>query len=922
MFKLVSLRASGFKRLDIEDKLLFPDGRLLVHGRNESGKSTLMEAIHYALYGMPLRPSKNAGNEDIICYGRDHAIVELEFSIDDSQYLVRRELYRKKTNIHLLNKREQGGTLSRITTGARNVNSELSEILHGIDSDALLNSCLVEQKELGKLEDANKQERIRAMSSLLNLEAFVDARNTLKKEGSDLEKIHMQTLNKLGEAEKAKEEYEDAEKIRESAEKRLTEIEQEKKEVEEKLDKLRKTLEIIQQMKIHQQKINENTTRQSGKQDELKLLREQLEEIEKSEKELQIIEEKLPEAKKRLVELDKQLETVQQLSELNEKLTKTESRLETIEVKLAESQRVHNDAAEARERIQELDEKIKQYTPVKAATKKIDEIAGLFNKLTNSITESTRLEKELETVQERLGGSKDSEELIKQLEEQEKQASSKRAQAQNRRTYGMAAALAGLVITAIMVFYSNLIAAGIGAVILGIGGYLIMSKDPGKLEEKINQIRAQREQMLGDRARIRDYHESIEKLEADTREVQETKSKLQEEIIQELNQLPDEPREYKAALSLTEPDTINQLRAQIQEDTEILTRLTTEKKSLQRKADSLESSKNTLDSNQREKETQNTEAKTLSVQIEETEHKSGIKREEEEEIRKQHTEANNTLTGLNTQKNSCQKTLERRPQTQENINETSNEINLLSATIQQEEKKLKELTEHGVDLGDEPTLNEERDANLRKSASLEKEEQERGNDIEESNKIIEKTADLREEYPVLVEESEHEEFRVEAMRRATILLDTTRDSIMSGVKQNVEKNMMQFLPTLTDNRYNRARIDEANYRIEVYDREAKQWRGKGVFSGATQDQFSLALRLAFAISTIPSSRGARPGFIFLDEPLSGFDTQRRNGFMQLLREDLSKHFDQIIVISHLEALADEFQNSLTLDSGRIIEVQR
>jgi exonuclease SbcC len=166
------------------------------------------------------------------------------------------------------------------------------------------------------------------------------------------------------------------------------------------------------------------------------------------------------------------------------------------------------------------------------------------------------------------------------------------------------------------------------------------------------------------------------------------------------------------------------------------------------------------------------------------------------------------------------------------------------------------------------------------------------------------------------------EFRLEAIRRAAILLDTTRDSIMSGVKQNVEKNMMQFLPTLTDNRYNMARIDETNYRIEVYDRSAKQWRGKGVFSGATQDQFSLALRLAFAISTIPSSRGARPGFIFLDEPLSGFDTQRRIGFMQLLREDLSRHFDQIIVISHIEALVDEFENSLTLESGKIIELQR
>jgi len=46
--------------------------------------------------------------------------------------------------------------------------------------------------------------------------------------------------------------------------------------------------------------------------------------------------------------------------------------------------------------------------------------------------------------------------------------------------------------------------------------------------------------------------------------------------------------------------------------------------------------------------------------------------------------------------------------------------------------------------------------------------------------------------------------------------------------------MMQFLPALTDERYNMARIDEIEYRIEIYDREAKRWRGKGVFSGARQ----------------------------------------------------------------------------------------
>jgi exonuclease SbcC len=91
-----------------------------------------------------------------------------------------------------------------------------------------------------------------------------------------------------------------------------------------------------------------------------------------------------------------------------------------------------------------------------------------------------------------------------------------------------------------------------------------------------------------------------------------------------------------------------------------------------------------------------------------------------------------------------------------------------------------------------------------------------------------------------------------------------------------------------------------------------------VFSGATQDQFSLALRLAFALSTIPSSKGARPGFIFLDEPLSGFDIQRREGLIILLKNDLPKYFEQIIIISHIEQLMEEFPAHIQLEAGRIV----
>jgi len=914
--------ADGFKRLSLEEKLVFPDGRLLVHGRNESGKSTLMEAIHYALYGTPLRPSKNAGNEDIICYGKDRAVVELEFTIDDSQYQVRRELYRKKTNEHILNKRDKDGQLSRVTRGARNVNSALEEILHGIDSDALLNSCLVEQKELGKLEDAKKEERVRAMSSLLNLEAFVDARNQLKKDNSELEKTNLQTQKQLQIAEQAKQEYEEAEQTRESAQKRLQEIEGEKHRVQEAIERLRKELETIQRMKTHQTKINESRTKRDGLEKQLEQFKKQLEELEKAEKELKKIDEELPEAEKTLAELEKQLEVVQQISQLEENLRQAEARQENNEIKLGQNQRLYEEAAEAAEKITELDELIQQYAPVKQAAKTLDEINSIFNRLAASQDEANRLESDYEDIQTRLNESEESEATIKKLEAEEVRLTLEQKRLQSRKMTGLVLFFIGLVIIVYTRTPFNILYTGLGALVMIGGGFLFTTSQPKKLEIEAYERRKEREQLLGMQARIKEHHEEATKLETLLIEARENVSRLEDSLVQSLNRLPIQPRDYKSTVSLTEPETLTALRNQIQEDNEAYTRYNADRENHLKKANGLDSAKEALESTLEAKEKLGSETSTLRNQLHKTTEETGASGAQEEAIRKQYNESNRAVTELSTRKNENQRALEKRPELKEAVLETSNEINLLAATIKREEEAIKELEKLGVNPGDEPTITGELESSLEQSSSLKTQEQERRHDITEAEQKIEKNRELKEQYPALLEETMNQRFQLEAMKRAGKLLDITRDNIMAGVKQNVEKNMMQFLPTLTDNRYNMARIDEANYRIEVYDREAKTWRGKGVFSGATQDQFSLALRLAFAISTIPSSRGARPGFIFLDEPLSGFDAQRRSGFMQLLREDLSKHFDQIIVISHLEALTEEFQNNITLDSGRIIEVQR
>jgi len=788
LLKLVSLRASGFKRLDIRNPLPFPNGRLLIHGRNESGKSTLMEAIHYALYGQPLRPTKKAGNEDIIAYTRQDALVELEFTIDEAHYKVVRELYKNKNNRHRLLRMGENGKWGRVAQRAKNVQSELDQILHGIDSEALLNSCLVEQKELGKLEDASRQERIKAISSLLNLEAFVEAQKGLKKDSSELEKIHLQTKNTLDKAASAKEAYEEAEK-------KLTEAKSHLEEV------MRKRREVAQALE----------------------------------------------------ELEERLQKVERLEKLVEELREVENKIKNVKERLGDNEKQLQRAREAASRVKELERLIKEYQAAEKAKETVEDARKVFNHLENTIEKLNSLEEELAETRNRIKQAQESEKRIRELEEAERQAEENLENTRAKRTWGGMVILLGALALVYSVWSSLWPGVALAITLLVVGGALYLTSDVSESSEELANIRKELMEALR-KSSIEDFHRKAEALQEEVEKLGEERTRREEELQGLIAELPDRPTDYKALVSTPTPESLEKLFRQVNEDTNTLTTYLIERSAKLKQAGALEEIKAFI--------------KKLN---EEKERHEGIKARLEEKVAQLKEE-----TGV--ARGQVQEALER-------LRRQQRELDKSSSALERDAKHLEDT-------------------------------------IKDSEETMEENRELRDRFPALEQQFKEECFTLEAMERAVKLLDLARDSIVKGVKHTVEKNMMRFLPTLTDNRYTTARIDEERYRIEVWDREARRWRGKGVFSGATQDQFSLALRLAFAISTIPTSRGARPGFIFLDEPLTGFDAQRRRGFLRLLREELSKFFDQIIVISHLEELAEEFPQSIHLDQGRIIEVQR
>ena len=525
MFKLKSLRCVGFKRLNISTPIEFPDGRLLIYGRNESGKSTIMEAIHYALYGQGLRPHKRASNDDLINYSLPRAVVELKFSIDDNSYTITRILRRKGTNRHELIIERADGTKQR-ASGARTVNELMDQELYGIDSDALLNSCLVEQKELGKLESASRSDRIHAMSSLLNLEAFVEGQQELNKEMSTLGRANLETVIRLEKAEQAKRLYDEALKKLNQAHTRIKSIEQELAKLMKRIEELDTILTTIDEIKRLDTEIKELTARLEGRQQELKRVSESLKDAVEAEELVEVLEKKLPmeyskfeEAKKKVEALDKILKLQNQIDNAIKEAERANERLEEASKKLEV-------AKAAKERVGELDDQIQEMEPAEKAQTLLPRIETYSQSLAGASSEVARLEKNEGDLKFRLDALREVDEHINQLEQQEQSLQNTKTSLSRKRTIGLSAVVLGLMISIATIISRYFLIFGPPLALIGL--LLALRNSPTSLDPQLMSIRNKREGLLGERARIDDYTDQLEEAQKAKREQENMASKIRQ----------------------------------------------------------------------------------------------------------------------------------------------------------------------------------------------------------------------------------------------------------------------------------------------------------------------------------------------------------------------------------------------------------
>jgi len=164
------------------------------------------------------------------------------------------------------------------------------------------------------------------------------------------------------------------------------------------------------------------------------------------------------------------------------------------------------------------------------------------------------------------------------------------------------------------------------------------------------------------------------------------------------------------------------------------------------------------------------------------------------------------------------------------------------------------------------------------------------------DKGIEKTRFYFEKYPVLESELKDLNEKVNLHKFVVEIYKETSKELRGKVIPHAALLINQILPTLTDGRYSDFEIAE-DMAFKVHSIEAGGYKERELFSGGTQDQFLIALRLAFTQSILDSRVMADRYALLMDECISSSDEERRQGIFEVLNA-MKKIFSQTFIIAH------------------------
>ncbi len=161
-------------------EFVLEDGSTAIVGPNGSGKTTILEAIEFALFRMVTRKEKKVPQvEDLIHHKGKRARVELEFTapVNRRNYVVKRTVHPGETKAELF----EVGKKDPEVTGVTRVDSKIVDLV-GLDRNAFSALTYVRQGEIDRLSRLAPKSRRADLYSMMGLGVYDKESSKVQKE--------------------------------------------------------------------------------------------------------------------------------------------------------------------------------------------------------------------------------------------------------------------------------------------------------------------------------------------------------------------------------------------------------------------------------------------------------------------------------------------------------------------------------------------------------------------------------------------------------------------------------------------------------------------------------------------------------------------------------------------------------------------
>ncbi|WP_407453213.1 AAA family ATPase [Methanobrevibacter sp.] len=326
------LRLNNFKSHE-NTVIRFEKGISVIVGENGAGKSTILEAISFALF------KQHTGKkiEELVRNNADSMSVELEFISNGSQYKIVRE---KKSNLKssIYKKTSSDGNYIHICTGDKEVANEIKQVLD-IDSDLFLNAIYIRQGEIAELVDKSSADRKKLIAKLLGIDSLEKSWKNLLPLINDYENELSVLKGKLYNSDKLVEDLDKKRSELNSLKERGHELEKEIGEVKELRDEISESKRNMEREKeiydTHVNNLNAEEKSLSKLENDKRVIQDNLDKIKDAEEKIARLEKYVSKLDVYL-DFEKSVTNIQRLKkeedELYDKLDSISKQKETVEV--------------------------------------------------------------------------------------------------------------------------------------------------------------------------------------------------------------------------------------------------------------------------------------------------------------------------------------------------------------------------------------------------------------------------------------------------------------------------------------------------------------------------------------------------------------------------------------------------------------